>query len=338
MQEFKVVDGKSYKDELIRYVNDLVRAGEMTYSDVADMLGEGRRDVYRVLTQQKATESHVTDRVVSRLAKIFDNKVGVNMRLSRMIVETSQYRIARAALAAAVQEPSFIVVIGAPGFGKTFAIEQFLIEHPGRMLFYRALRTDKSKDMLQALGYSELTGRNFSSQSTMLRRLIKRLSVSKEVIVIDEGDRLNYERLEILRDISDADVSVQKPKTSVVIFGNFDLDRTLDSGDWEDDTATTRSQLNRRVKRVYMKDLMAEDVITYCEAFEFPKGGLGLSDAEALVDLLNVNGGFGLLDQVRKILAGNVSRGKLKEEDITATAVFETLKQLITPSRRRYAR
>jgi DNA transposition AAA+ family ATPase len=27
--------------------------------------------------------------------------------------------------------------------------------------------------------------------------------------VIDEGDRLNYERLEILRDISDADVSVQ---------------------------------------------------------------------------------------------------------------------------------
>lgn len=338
MQEFKVVDGQSYKEQLIGYVNELVRSGEMSYSDIADMSGEGRRDIYRVLTQGGLPESHVADRIVGHLAKIFDNKVAVNMRLSRVIVETAQYRIARAALASALQEPSIIVVVGAPGFGKSFAVEQFLLEHPGKVMFYRALRTDKSKDMIHALGFDQLTGRRDNSQSMLLRRLIKRLSISKEIIVIDEGDRLSYERLEILRDISDPDVSIGKPRTSVVIFGNFDLDRTLDAGDWEDDTATTRSQLSRRVKRVYMKDLMADDVIRYCEAFEFPKGGLSLADAEALVDLLNINGGFGLLDQVRKILAGNVSRGKIKERDITASAIFETLKQLIAPSKRRYTR
>ncbi len=336
--EFRTVDGAEYRKTFLTHMRQMIETGETSYAAIAELTGYSRPVIYRVIQQTDTVDEPTTDKLIKVLAKVYDNKVQLNLAMHRIIVETAQYRIARAALEAALREPSIIVVIGAPGFGKTFACDQFMFENPARVAFYRCLKTDSPKDMLAALWNEEARQTGIFSRSHILRQIIKRLSITKEMIVVDEGDRLDFDRLEILRDISDADMSIQKPKTSIVIFGNYDLDNTINSGDWRGETATTRSQLNRRVKRIYMKDMVPDDVINYCHTFQFPKDGLTFDQAAELVILLNTNGGFGLLEQVRRVLATNVSRGKLAEGEVDFAIILETLKQLLTPGTRRYAR
>jgi hypothetical protein len=105
------------------------------------------------------------------------------------------------------------VIVGDPGIGKTMTLKKYADENPNVVLISAnpALRSPNSllDELLYSLGKKE-TGKLAAKQ----RSLIKYLSDSGMMIIIDEAQHLTYSSLETIRAIYDA------TRISLVLAGN----------------------------------------------------------------------------------------------------------------------
>lgn len=344
MHDTQVVNQKQYDQLLAEHLKREVDAGRLNYKQITDAIDEQYTDVYYTLNSSNHVDEKVRTRVLTSLSRTYDRSHALRLRSQRIIVETSQFKIATAALQAALAQPSFIVVIGAPGFGKTIAIENFLDCNRSACIAIRWMTHDTALTIAEAITEECGMRINKTGRGRLLRKINHNLVHHNRLIIVDEGDHCSFEDMEMLRDLHDPDASIGKGITSVVVFGNFDLDQTIRLGDrnymgeTKDVTLTTKSQLHRRIKRIYMSDLTTGDVKKFCEAFHFPPASLTDAQAHELTLLLNREGGFGVIDEARKSVARMIARKKLTEKDVDYELMMDTIKQIIAPEGRRYLR
>lgn len=110
----------------------------------------------------------------------------------------------------------FGIVVGAPGLGKTKALEDYAQKHTG-VVMITCDQTSSTKSILSELA-EELNLDVRGTSATLVRRIVKELQRRPKLVIVDEADKARLVVLETLRGIYD-----KAKKVGVVLCGNQPL-------------------------------------------------------------------------------------------------------------------
>lgn len=197
------------------------------------------------------------------------------------------------------------LIYGDAGIGKTLALIQYAVNHPGNVVFLRARVDLKSAGAIVTEIMEKLGKRDYGSRRIEVTAVIQTLKGSDRMIIIDEAQRLSYSAIETLRDIHD------EAGVGLLLAGNRDIyDRMRGR------KGALFAQLFSRVgMRRYLqcKDIIKDDARLIFEQ----NGQLDVNCLNYLHNIATQTSGGGLRQAKDFYLLGlTVARGFKKELDL----------------------
>lgn len=145
-----------------------------------------------------------------------------------------------------------VIIQGASGIGKTYSLKKFEKENPSMIYIFVLTGTTLMSlinEISEKLGIREIK-RNEGRRSAALKEIISKLKGSERILVFDEAQRLSFNCLEMLRDIS------EKSEISIVLAGQETLCKNIiGSNSTRYDQLIGRFGFYKRLTNINEKDM-----------------------------------------------------------------------------------
>jgi DNA transposition AAA+ family ATPase len=202
-------------DEVRQAVNELISLRNLKQTAVSRESGVSAAALSRFLTERYEGDNEAVAAKLYAWKETVAKKDGVPSPLAQGhgFVRTSAAAKIVAGLDYAQLTADLVVVVGAPGVGKTATLENF--RRTGSNVWLATMSPDTSGKvpMLEELGFA--MGMNLTGGAAAMRRQIAaRVRATGGLIVIDEAQHLDAKAIETLRGIHDA------AKIGMVLCGN----------------------------------------------------------------------------------------------------------------------
>ena len=235
-----------------------ILAGGMSQARLAKEVGVSSAAVNQWLKGCYGGDNEGLERKLATWIETCDARQAEPLPAAPSWVETPTGRRVISGLTFAQNYADIAMIHGAPGLGKTFAIRQYTRTFPNVWLMTACPTTGSKAAALQEI--AEAVGlRGLSNRPNETRReIVRKVTNTRGLIVIDEAQHLQFESFECLRRIYD------EAEIGIALCGNDGLYSKLTVGARKVQFAQIFSRIGRRVHLGRSQDA---DVTALCEAW-----------------------------------------------------------------------
>lgn len=213
-------------------------------------------------------------------------------------VETDTSQAVTKTLLFAQHTASISVVYGGAGVGKTTAIRRYAEANPNVWIMtgspYAGAMAGALEDVAQALGLKELSNR----PSQVAREIVRRLTGTRGLLVVDEAQHLNVQALECMRALHDA------AGVGLVLCGNEAVYSRLTGGSRKATFAQLFSRIGRRLHLTMPTDADVDAILTAWQVS-------GRKEREFALQVASLPGGLrGLMQTIRQASLAALGAGQ----------------------------
>jgi DNA transposition AAA+ family ATPase len=296
--------GEEEIEAVVRRVDDLVRAEDMTRKQVAAESGVAYGTLTPFLGGTYAGDrSRIAEKLEIYLASRGKREAIRAAVPAAGFVATPTATAIHDLLAHAQGMPDMVVITGAPGTGKTFAACAYTRGNPNVWKLVASPALNSTRALLGELA-SLLGVYDAGSQYRIARDVMRRLSGTQSLIIIDEAQHLTSAMLDQLRAFHD-----QSP-CGIALLGNDAVVGRLEGGRRSAEYAQLTSRVGMRMKR---RAPQKGDVVALLDAW----GATG-APRDALAGVAKQAGGLRSMHKTWR-LASMLARAETRElvaEDI----------------------
>lgn len=209
-----------------------------TVNDMANAMGVSRSALSRFINEENYTSAEIESKVLTFITKETSGTGGMPEKPSKKyknsvddmdFVATNNAIQASAVLSGCLEYGDLGVIIGPAGSGKTRSVEEFMKQHPTRVVRIEGDDMMSTRDLIEEIGHEigMADDVKYGTVRDRVRKIVRRLLQDPVMIVVDEADRLvNYsvKKLEMLRTIHD------QAKVGIVFVGLPKLGTYLQRG------------------------------------------------------------------------------------------------------------
>lgn len=229
------------------------------------------------------------------------------------VVETAIMREIMFGLQYASDRNDTIVIYGAPGIGKTVAIEKYVRANPTVISFTASPNIRNGRDVMEEL--LEAMNKNVVGRNKLLEKaIINALDASNRMIIIDEAHFMRLSALETLRRICDA------TKCPLVLVGNPQIMEIIT----EKNKTITGQFFSRSVRFALDSEIQRQDVESIVQ-----QNGLNLADS-CLAELHKIANQIGALRVMTKLFLFAWTLATRKQENISLDHIMAAKKVIVT--------
>ncbi|SDI50061.1 AAA family ATPase [Paenibacillus naphthalenovorans] len=232
----------NHKDIVTKMKQQLAELkGKYTVQQMSTAMGVSRSALSRFINEPDYTSKDIEEKVASFInsemspddapaAPADRPKAAFKTTIADMnFVPTNNVIQASAVLAGCLEYGDLGVIIGPAGSGKTRSVEEFMKQHPTRVVRIEGDDMMSTRDLIEEIGHEIGMGDDvkYGTVRDRVRKIVRRLKQDPVMIVVDEADRLvNYsvKKLEMLRTIHD------QAKVGIVFVGLPKLGTYLQRG------------------------------------------------------------------------------------------------------------
>ncbi len=286
----------------------------LTYTQVANQIGYNRANISNLANQFQATDK-VKEAVADFLFNYYSNSITnvdslVAFKTEIEIYPTEEFIKALGFLDDIMKRKKMGCMIGAPGCGKTTAIEEYA-KRNDNVVVIEACSGMRENDLIDEIADSLGIVLEGGSSHKKINQIIKEYAGQEIMFIIDEAEYLkkwNIDKFEVLRKIWD------KTRVPIVLVGTEKLKKHLvTGGNGKDNLA----QLYRRLIKFEFEGIKKKEVYEILEGFNIDK-----KSADMLVDVAidYAFGGMGNFVEILELCLEETNGEKITKE-ITENAM-----------------
>ncbi len=303
-------------EELGKELQNLKDNCGLTYAQVANQIGYNRANISNLANQFKATDN-VKEAVAEFLTKYHSDKITVtdidnlaSFKTEIEIYPTAEFVKALGFMDDMRKRRKMGCMIGAPGCGKTTAIEEYAKRNENVILI-EACSGMRESDLLEEIADGLGITLKGGSADRKIKQIVREYSGEDVMFIIDEAEYLkkwDVDKFETLRKIWD------KTSIPVVLVGTEKLKKHLVTGG---NGMENLAQLYRRLYKFEFEGIRKKEVYEMLEDFNIDK-----KSADILVDVaINYTfGGMGNFVEILELCLQEANGGKITKE-ITENAM-----------------
>lgn len=301
-------------EELGKELQKLKEDCGLTYTQVANQIGYNRANISNLANQFTATDK-VKEAVAAFLSNYYSNSITDVDSLAAFKTEieiypTEEFIKALGFLDDIMNRKKMGCMIGAPGCGKTTAIEEYAKRNEN-VVVIEACTGMRENDLIEEIADSLGIVLEGGSSHRKINQIIKEYAGQEVMFIIDEAEYLkkwNIDKFEVLRKIWD------KTRIPIVLVGTEKLKKHLvTGGNGKDNLA----QLYRRLIKFEFEGIKKKEVYEILDDFNIDK-----KPTDMLVDVAidYAFGGMGNFVEILELCLEETNGEKITKE-ITENAM-----------------
>jgi len=215
-------------DEAIKKINNFIRESVLTKTQIARKAGWSSATISQYLNNKypAGTAGESLNNITKAINEIINQteyKIKNKIENTDLFVKTSVSEEIFGTLKVLQSNVEMGIIQGASGIGKTYSLKRFEKENPSIIYIYVLTGTTLMSlinEIAEKLGIREIK-KSEGRRSALLKEVITKLKGTERMLVFDEAQRLSYNCLEMLRDIS------ERAEVTVVIAGQDTLYKNI---------------------------------------------------------------------------------------------------------------
>lgn len=294
--------------------NAFIAEGKTTQTNLAKQAGISGAALSQFLTESYAgSNENIARKILPVLDASEARANSVTTVKEPDVVETAIMREIMFGLQYASDRNDTIVIYGAPGIGKTVAIEKYVKANPTVIAFTASPNIRNGRDVMEEL--LEAMNKNVVGRNKLLEKaIINALDGSNRMIIIDEAHFMRLSALETLRRICDA------TRCPLVLVGNPQIMEIIT----EKNKTITGQFFSRSVRFALDSEIQMQDVERIVQ-----QNGVSLADS-CLSELHKIANQIGALRVMTKLFLFAWTLATRKQENISLDHIMAAKKVIVT--------